>query len=58
MRTQHRLATFLLTRVVWVALVAALVAALLSVTPDTSNEVILAPGPIDGPVDGTGILGV
>lgn len=49
MRTLRRGTTFLLARAIWIALVAVLVAALIAVMPDTSNEVILAPGPFDEP---------
>jgi hypothetical protein len=49
MHTLRRVATFLLVRATWIALVAALVVALLAVIPDTSNEVIMAPGPWDEP---------
>lgn len=58
MHTLRRVATFLLVRAAWVALVAALVATLVAVMPDTTNEVIMAPGPFNGAADPAGVLGV
>ena len=58
MHTLPRLATGLLVKAAWITLVVVLVATLLAVMPDTSNEVILAPGPFNGAADPAGVLRV